>query len=241
VSVTQTQSTVWLYDAATQQVTSRSQEQLPPFDAPAAAAVALSLKTLLRTSELAPQSERFGAATAPRGSWPGRFRFEVGGGTRLFAASALEPWLVVGAVVWTDPLPGWGFSLGAAFTTGANVANESLSGIVREIALSPAIHRWIGLGRDSAIVPFAGASVRLTRFDATVAGASTSVSFARVNPSVDVGVAVPFRVAGPLDLGPYAAGSYLLRYQRYLVRGDAAFEAWPFSFEFGARATTTVF
>jgi hypothetical protein len=242
VSVTEKKSAVWVYDAATQRVTSRAQEQLPPFDAPAAAAVALSLKTLLRTSELAPQGERFGATMAPRSPWPGRLRLEVSGGARGFAANAFEPWLVVGAVIWTDrPQAAWGLSLRAAFTTGANVENDSLSGVVREIALSPALRRWFTLSGDVAIVPFAGASLRLTRLDATIAAARRSVSIEHGNPSVDFGVAVPFRVAGPLDVGPYGAGSYLLHYQRYLVGGAVGFEARPFSFEFGVQASTTVF
>jgi hypothetical protein len=74
-----------------------------------------------------------------------------------------------------------------------------------------------------------------------VTGASAPVAVTRVNPSLDAGVALHVLMLAPLDLAPYAGASYLLRYQRYLVGGTTAFEAWPVSIELGVRATTTVF
>jgi hypothetical protein len=243
VSVADTTSAVWVYDAETQRVSSRVQAQVPPFDAPGAAAVALSLKTLLRATDLAPQAERFGAASAPpRMRWPGFLRLEVAAGARLFAASETEPWLLLGAVLWPEgDRGGWGLSVHGAVTTGASVAADSLSGVVREVALSMAVRRWVPLGDALALVPFAGASMRVTWLDATVVGRSEPVAVTRATPSLDAGVALPLRLLGPLDVAPYVGASYLLRYQRYLVAGAVAFEEWPVSFEFGAQATTTVF
>jgi hypothetical protein len=242
VSVADGSSAVWVYDAETQRVSSRVQAQVPPFDAPAAAAVALSLKTLLRATDLAPQSERFGAAPPARPRWPGLLRLEVGAGARVFAASDLEPWLLLGAVLWPErDRGGWGVSVCGGLTTGAGIATASLSGVLREVALSAALQRWVTLGDALALVPFAGASARLTRLDATVTGASAPVAVTRVDPSLDAGVELPVLALPPLDVAPYAGASYLLRYQRYLVGGVTAFEAWPVSIEFGVRATTTVF
>jgi hypothetical protein len=228
-----------VYDAETQRVSSRVQPQAPPFDATAAA---LSLKTLLRTTELAPQSERFGAAPPARLRWPGLLRLEVGGGGRVFATNVAEPWLLLGAAVWPGRDWGrWGVSVCGGVTTGAGVSTASLSGVLREVALSAALHRWVALGDAIALVPFAGASARLTRLDATVTGASAPVAVTRLDPSLDAGVALPLLLLAPLDIGPYAGASYLVRYQRYLVGGVTAFEAWPVSIEIGLRATTTVF
>lgn len=242
VSVADGSSAVWVYDAETQRVSSRVQPQVPPFDAPAAAAVALSLKTLLRATDLAPQSERFGASPPARLQWPGLLRLEVGGGARVFAASDVEPWLLLGAVVWpARDRGGWGVSVCGGLTTGARIATASLSGVLREVSLSAALRRWVALGDTLALVPFAGASARLTRLDATVTGASAPVAVTRVDPSLDAGVELPVLALPPLDFAPYAGASYLLRYQRYLVGGATAFEAWPVTVEIGVRATTTVF
>jgi hypothetical protein len=53
---------LWVYDLASQRVIERRLNTQPPFDQATAAAVALSVKTLLRHSATAPQDERYGAA-----------------------------------------------------------------------------------------------------------------------------------------------------------------------------------
>src|SRR6185437_6759100 len=53
-----------VYDAETDQLVSRVLSRAPPFDAPTAAAAALSVKTLLRSSTVAPLAERIGAPAA---------------------------------------------------------------------------------------------------------------------------------------------------------------------------------
>src|SRR5581483_9342746 len=62
------QSLLWLYDAQTDQMTVRSLSVSPPFGEASAAAVALTLKTLLRSTAIAPEAERpspeVGTATA---------------------------------------------------------------------------------------------------------------------------------------------------------------------------------
>jgi hypothetical protein len=55
---------VWVYDLETNQVVARPLAGPPPFDGPAAAAAALSVKTLLRHSATAPLGERYGAGDA---------------------------------------------------------------------------------------------------------------------------------------------------------------------------------
>ena len=61
-------SLVWVFDARAGDVTTRMLADKPPFDSAAAAAVALSVKTVLRASVVAPPAERFGAraAAAPK-------------------------------------------------------------------------------------------------------------------------------------------------------------------------------
>ena len=57
---------LWAYDSALDRVLERALPSLPPFDEPTAAAIALTVKTLLRQSTLAPESERVGIVEAPR-------------------------------------------------------------------------------------------------------------------------------------------------------------------------------
>jgi hypothetical protein len=57
--------TLWVYDASSQQVLSRPLASAPPFDEPMAASVALSIKTMLRHSSVAPPAERIAAPAEP--------------------------------------------------------------------------------------------------------------------------------------------------------------------------------
>jgi hypothetical protein len=54
---------LWVYDLATHHVIERTLADGPPFDGATAAAVALSVKTLLRHSAAAPPAERYGASS----------------------------------------------------------------------------------------------------------------------------------------------------------------------------------
>ncbi|MDB4936238.1 MAG: hypothetical protein JWP87_3210 [Labilithrix sp.] len=65
VAQDQSEPSLWVYDASTDQVVTRKIATAPPFDAPTAAAAALSVKTLLRSSTVAPPAERIGAPVSP--------------------------------------------------------------------------------------------------------------------------------------------------------------------------------
>ncbi len=71
VAMEQSEPSLWVYDAATDQVVTRKTSTTPPFDAPTAAAAALTVKTLLRASTVAPVEERIGAPTAATEPPPG--------------------------------------------------------------------------------------------------------------------------------------------------------------------------
>jgi len=64
VSVHEGGYALWVYDLATHHVIERALATGPPFDGATAAAVALSVKTLLRHSAAAPPQERYGASSA---------------------------------------------------------------------------------------------------------------------------------------------------------------------------------
>ena len=62
VSSTDGGHALWVYDVADDRVSARALATAPPFDEPSAAAIALSVKTLLRHSHVAPEAERWAAA-----------------------------------------------------------------------------------------------------------------------------------------------------------------------------------
>jgi hypothetical protein len=62
VSVADGGSALWIYDAAEDRIAARALAAEPPYDDATAAAVALSIKTLLRHSRVAPEPERWAAA-----------------------------------------------------------------------------------------------------------------------------------------------------------------------------------
>jgi hypothetical protein len=65
------QVSLWLYDAQTEQLTVRPLRQVPPYNEAAAAAVALTIKTLLRATRAATPEERTGGSpSAPEPTMP---------------------------------------------------------------------------------------------------------------------------------------------------------------------------
>jgi hypothetical protein len=99
---------LWLYDARNDQLVSR-QLSGDPNDEASAAAVALTLKTLLRSSTIAPPHERLGSTPAPISaprSPVRRVRLEVDGGVRLFATSTsrVSPRTGIAAAWWPSLL-----------------------------------------------------------------------------------------------------------------------------------------
>ncbi len=61
VSAEEREYALFIYDAKTEQIVSRALDRGPPFDGPTAASHALSVKSLLRASTVAPPEERIGA------------------------------------------------------------------------------------------------------------------------------------------------------------------------------------
>ncbi len=114
---------LWVYDARAERSLARELTAAPPFDPPTAAAVALTLKTLLLHSTVAPVRER----AAPPAPPPARIvHVELGGGLVAFATSPAdaEPRVSLAASVWPTELSGiLGFSLGAR--TGPGVAFQT--------------------------------------------------------------------------------------------------------------------
>ena len=111
---------LWIYETESGELSVRELAEAPPFGSEQAAAVALSIKTLLRTTDVAPQSERV-AATArtptptptptptsdrvpPRPHAWRRFKLEAGTDLRFTARATSEGRLALGGTWWALPV-----------------------------------------------------------------------------------------------------------------------------------------
>lgn len=243
---------LWMYDRGSDRVVVRRLPSPPPFDPPTAAAVALSVKTLLRHSGVAPATERFGARTAPAEVEPEpeplpaptveppRLRFEAGTGLRYSDTGAESMALRVSlGASWRPPV--WGdrleLVLRAAIGTGRDAASDRFVGQFSDVTISAAARLPLPVGPALALVPEAGASLHVTEIDGVVSPDGAAAGAGRVNPSVDGIAALRWSATPTLDLGIFAGAHWLVRRQRYLAFGEPVFRLPAVEVEAGFSAS----
>ncbi len=213
---------LWVYDQQSDRVVVRKLRVRLPLGDADAAAVALSIKTLLMHTTAAPPAQRFGAKEqreepqtqnarstsqwmahgallVRRGAGDGHSDARLGLG--LFRS--FEP-LQIGVILAAGP--GYGV---AAPTFQGHVENASLAMEVRMRLASGPI-TWTGLGQ---------LAMHRTHLDGTLAAGGVSVEDTRYNPSLAVGGAL----AVPLGAARFGLGlrtRYYTRSQRYLVQNS---------------------
>lgn len=228
-------TTLFVYDGINDQLVTRPFGATTTLDEPLAAAVALSVKTMLRFTPVAPEAERFGSppepaiATAfpPRpvggsGALP-RFWGEAFAGTRLAGASRdhLEPTVGFGLSFWPRAAQG---RLGAAMElrlgAGRTIDAAGFSGRFTDTVVSAALRGRLGSARWSA-QPSAGGSVHISTLQGSTP-VEGPVRRARVNPSLDAGLRIAFHPTseGALEIGVAIGARATLREQRYLLAGE---------------------
>jgi hypothetical protein len=217
-------SLLWVYDAGTGDVTTRFLTQSPPLDGAAAAAVALSVKTVLRASAVAPPDERFGShPTAPTGDrlWA----VEVGAGGRWIGTREVVFTGEVAGVLWLPAARRLGLSLELSSGPGLPISEPGFGGRLREFALGAAARfRLIRSASFSTVVAL-GAVGHATLLHGTLDANSREVDVTRVNGSIDFDTALNFRLSDAIYVGISGGVAYFPRYQRYLVGGDPIFSA----------------
>jgi len=253
---------LFIYDAKTEQVASRALDRGPPFDAPTAASHALSVKSLLRSSTVAPPEERLGATaspppppehgpvlTAPPSSEPDvrpqtttpleepLLRAELGGGARLVTDSP-DARVSAGVSLWPDARRRFGVGLEGQFGPGLSVTQDRFAGRFSEIGVATNARYRLPLSRRFDIVPRAGLGLHATSIQGVVAQTLESADQARVDGSVDLGLTLDVAVARSMRVGLDLGVSYMLRYQRYLVQNASVLELRPFSGGIGLRLST---
>jgi hypothetical protein len=250
---------LWVLDVESGRVTARQLPVPPPWDDVTAAAVALSVKTLLRHSQVAPVLERYGVEearevlraelerarpVAPPEVRESPLRLETLAGARIRPTEADDVELRLGAGLrWVPPWFGGRASAAARIRsgTGTGLNEESFVGRYTDVQTGlSAAARILTWGRI-ALVPAAGASLHFTSIDGSIRSQGTRGRAARVNPSLDTALAIEIQVGQLVRVSVGAELSYALRRQAYLVGGDPVLTLPTFESEFAAQLSVPVY
>ena len=218
-------SLLWVFDTRAGDVTTRMLAESPPFDSAAAASVALSVKTVLRSSVVAPPAERFGAEPV-RTSAPRVFSLELGAGVNWLDEGKLEPRIELGATAWIAAKKRLGVNVELSSGPGVGLDEPSFSGQYREfVAGGKARFRMIHEPSLSAALGLGGA-LHFTRLDGTLVESSLARSVNRTNVSLDFDSTLSVMLGRRAYLGGSIGVAYFPTYRRYLVEGIPVFSPW---------------
>lgn len=211
-------SSLWAYDSKDDRVVVRRLSPEPPFDAASAAAVALSIKTLLRHSDVAPKEQRFGSQAPKPITITRDFRFEALGAGRYTDSEAESTQLRLGlglAYRWHGGLE---VHTQLRLGTGLEVGNDAISGHFSDLTWSAGLRYLFDVGALQ-VGPTAALSLHFSSIEGTLPGGA-NVSASRVNPSVDLGGMARYWLSERIGLGVDLQAAVLLQRQRYLVGGE---------------------
>src|SRR5262249_45412913 len=139
-----------------------------PQDAATAAGLALTVKTLLRSSLVAPPAERIGAAAAAPARGPGALRIEAAGGGQLATGvgDGFDLRLDAAFAWW----PGR-FGIAARVRTGpgTSVDTSAFAGHFGDTSFGAAVRARIDLSSRLVLEPALGASLHQTSLDGALA------------------------------------------------------------------------
>ena len=231
-------ATLWVYDAQTLELAVRPLTVSEPFDDAGAAAVALSVKTVLRASPLAapepppepelpplPPAPRppVPVMTAPPSPAPQRaWRLETTLGVRAptGASAEVEPRAALGASVWPAA---WrnqaGLGLGVQAGPGVSVGTPAFEGELREASLEATARLRAPAGRWVAFELQGGPGFFLTSLAGQVLSTGVHLQALRFDPSFELGGVADFTPGARVSVGLLVDGSALLRFQRYELDG----------------------
>jgi hypothetical protein len=238
------QPTLWVYDAQTKQLAVRPLSASAPFDDAGAAAVALSVKTILRASPLATEvpapepTPSASPALAPEASPTERnteagvhapspastraWRFETILGVRAptGAGAAVEPRAALGASLWPGVFgdhAGLGLAIQAG--PGVSVGTGSFQGELREGSVEVTARLRTRAGRWMAFELECGPALFLTSLDGQAVSDGAHLHALRLDPAINLGAVADLALGTRVSLGVLLEGSALFRFQRYSLDG----------------------
>jgi hypothetical protein len=220
--------TLWVYDTSSRQAHSRPLASAPPFDEPTAASVALSIKTMLRHSSVAPPAERI-APPAPVPQPVVTRPFEITGRASLRLSVpapdpnelGIEPRLGLGVTWWPAFLPDYGASIELELGPGLSVSKSGLRGELQDVTARLAVQRrftsraWLD-GR-AALVPALGLGFHIMHLAGELQSDRASADITYLLPSADAGIDVRVRLGRVFQIGAGLHASFMLRTHDYEV------------------------
>ncbi len=231
----------WIYDLASDRASLRELAAGPPFDATTAAAVALSVKALLRFTVVAPPPERFRAPTEEP-TWA----FGLSAGIASHNGSELlwEPRTDLYGSFWPAALGHrWGATIGVSSGLGVHVDNPTsqgttFSGTLTDFAFRAAIGARIPLRAWLAMEVSMGTAIHFVSLQATIDGQPTQeVAVHRFDVGFEPRIALSFALLdGLVRVAPWLGATVLTAWQRFTVYGDVELEVSPTTAEAGLRA-----
>lgn len=222
-------SLLWVFDARAGDVTTRLLAEKPPFDSAAAASVALSIKTVLRASVVAPPAERFGAEPVrPKELHVVALELGLGGNWIAERETALR--FEVSGVAWLGAARRLGIGLELSTGPAVTIDDARFVGRYSEHVTGAKVRlRLLREPSVSADVALGGAA-HFTSLQGTLVRSSLEREVTRVNGSLDLEASINGYLGSATYLGISAGVGYLPAYRRYLVEGNPVFSPWPVVF-----------
>lgn len=258
ISVTSSHAMIWVFDARANRIVAQRIIAPPPFDEPAAAAVALTLKTLLRHSGVAPEPERYMVAR-PEGAAPGlppagpaliapatydaRILAAASIGLRWLrtGSSHLEPRLGI-SLAWT-PLGGR-FRLGpiAGLHVGPGIAIDELelAGHFNDVVGFVGARGQLPVGPEVALTGALTGVGHATSLTGRIASIGQQVDDRRFNVGLAASAGLEARLGPRLRVGVLAELERQTRRQRYTVFGTPILTLPGFIYSLGLAFTVAM-
>jgi hypothetical protein len=219
-------SLLWVFDVPGKDVTTRLLEETSPFDSAAAAAVALSVKTVLRESPVAPPENGLGSRPAD----PSAKRvsaLELGAGGQWLADDAIDLRLELGGVLWLLSAQNLGVSVALSWGPGVRIDGPTYSGRYRELAAGAKVRVRLVRTQNVSLAVSGGASAHFATLEGTLSLEARESKVERVNASIDLLTSIDVNLSGAIYVGASLGGAYSPAYRRYLVGGRPIFSPWP--------------
>lgn len=237
-----------VYDTFTDRHFSRPLPASPPFDEPTAASVALTIKTLLRHSAVAPPAERLAPPPLPPPAAPvaparPRYGVEARASLRLSlpgagdASAGAEVRVGLGLAWWPAFLPGpHGIGLRLDVGPGVPIKTSGLQGELQDLTVAADLRRRMRLGRRMELVGAAGLGLHVTRLDGEMQPGPVRITAQahRVVPSVDMGVDLYLHLGHGWHIGAGIHGALMTRTGDYELTGRNAVRAPAWLLDAGA-------
>ena len=225
---------LWFYDAETDQVVTRPLGGGETEDPATAAGLALTVKTLLRSSTVAPPEERIGARRGP-----GALRIEAAGGGQLATGvgDGFDLRLDAAVAFW----PGrFGIAANVRTGPGTTVDGQTFAGRFGDTSFGAAVRTRFSLSPALMLEPGLGASLHRTTLDGALGMTGASVHESFIDPSIDAALALDVAVGERIRLGPFVGVSAFLNKQRYLVFGQSVADLGQLQVELSLRLSLAV-